>query len=123
MEAEPSSEQTAWQRVYVIATAAIIAGALTYWLCDWGGWTRLQHDPYSGAWWWQDGPTQKVAINYYGTLLWGIGGSLVGGAIAFVATRVYRRPFPPSLIIVMNAWALTAFVFGGLYYVWNLWPF
>ncbi len=116
-------ERPSWQRVYVIATAAIIGGSLAYFLCDWGGWTRLQYDPYTGAWWWQDGPTQKVAINYYGTVLWALGGGAVGGAVAALALRLHRRPLPSEAIAVLAAWALTGFALGGLYYVWTLWPF
>lgn len=121
--APEASPQPTWQRAYVVAAAAIIGGALAYALCDWGGWTRLQHDPYTGDWWWQDGPTQKVAINYYGSLLWALGGASVGALGASIALRVYRRELPSSLIMVIGAWALTGVALGGLYYVWMLWPF
>jgi hypothetical protein len=116
-------ERPAWQTTYVIAVTAIIGGAIAYGMCDWSGWTRLQHDPYSGAWWFEDGPTQKVPINYYGTLLWSVGGAAVGAALAAIATRLHRRPLPPSVISILGAWALTGFALGGLYYVWTLWPF
>ena len=43
------TERPTWQRVHVITTLAVIGGTLAYALCTWGGWTRLQHDPYSGA--------------------------------------------------------------------------
>lgn len=120
MEPEPRPR---WQNAYVIVAIAIIGGTLAYALCDWGGWTRLQHDPYTGDWWWDDGPTHKVAINYYGTILWGLGGAAVGALVASVALRVYRRTLPSPAITVLGAWALTGVAFGALYYAWTLWPF
>ena len=120
---EPEAHAPPWQRVFVIAALAIIGGTIAYGLCDWGGWTRLQHDPYTGAWWWDDGPTHRVAINYYGTILWGLGGAAVGAALGAVATHVYRRALPSSVITILGAWALTGTALGGLYYVWTLWPF
>ena len=96
---EPAAQAPPWQRVYVIAALAIIGGTIAYGMCDWGGWTRLQHDPYTGAWWWADGPTQKVAINYYGMLLWALGGAAVGGALAAVALRVVRRPLRRRVLL------------------------
>lgn len=107
----------------MIATFAVIGGTLAYALCTWGGWTRLQLDPYDGRWWWEAGPTQTIAINYYGDLLWGLGGAAVGAALGAAVTSSYRRPLPPSLITLLGAWALTSFVLTGLFYTWSLWPF
>ncbi len=118
-----SAGRPGWQRVHAIATAAVIGGTLAYALCDWAGWTRLQHDPYDGAWWWQDGPTQRVPINYYGALLWAAGGAVAGGGVAMIGTALYRRPLPAALVAVLAAWALTGVALAGLYYTWNLWPF
>lgn len=111
-----------WQRVYVIALSAVIGGTIAYAACDWSGWTRLQLDPYRGAWWWQDGPTQKLAINYYGTILWGLGGAAVGGALAALIT-LRRRALPAPLVSLLAAWALSGFLLAGVYYTWSLWPF
>ena len=69
-----------WHRTYVIALAAVIGGALAYALVDWGGWTRATYDPYRDRWSWRGGATPTIGINYYGGLLWGLGGALVGGA-------------------------------------------
>jgi hypothetical protein len=123
MDADPAADRPPWQRTYVIAMAAIIGGLIGYGLCDWGGWTRLQHDPYTGAWWWQSGPSQRIPINYYGNLLWGVGGGAVGALFGSVAMRLHRRRVPPAVINLLGAWALTAFALAGLYYVWTLWPF
>jgi hypothetical protein len=112
-----------WQRVYVITTLAVIGGTLAYALCTWGGWTRLQLDPYSGAWWWQDGPTQTVPINYYGDLLWGLGGAALGGGAGALGTALYRRPLSETTLQLLAAWAITGFLFAGLFYTWSLWPF
>ncbi len=116
-------ERPPWQRVYVVATAAVIGATCAYALCDWAGWTRLQYDVYRDAWWWQDGPTQKVPINYYGDILWGAGGAAAGAAIGLVATGLHRRPLSPAIIALLGAWALTGAALSGLYYTWNLWPF
>ncbi len=112
-----------WQRVYAFATAAVIGGALAYALCDWSGWPRLTLDPYRGGWSWPDGPTRTVPINYYGTLLWGAGGAAVGAGLAALATWRRGRPLPATILVLLAAWALTAFVLAGGFYTWSLWPF
>lgn len=120
---EPAAIRPPWQRAYAIATCAVIGGTLAYALCTWGGWTRLQLDPYRGTWWWQDGPTQTIAINYYGDLLWGLGGAVVGGGLAAAVTAIVRRPMSPSVVQLLAAWAMTGFALTGLFYTWSLWPF
>jgi hypothetical protein len=119
----PASERPAWQRVHAIAAVAVIGGTLAYALCDWSGWTRLQLDPYDGSWWWQDGATRKVPINYYGGLLWALGGAAVGAGLATLVTALWRRPVPAAVSAVLSAWALTGVALTGAYYTWNLWPF
>lgn len=113
----------AWQRVYAIAIAAVTAGALTYALCDWGHWTRLHYGPYDGDWSWRGGPTASIPINYFGTILWGLGGALVGAVVGFGATALWRRPLPRAAQQVGTAWAITAALLAGTYYLWHLWPF
>lgn len=112
-----------WQRVQAIALAAVIGGALAYALCDWSQWPRLHHDPYDGSWWWRDGPTASIPINYHGTILWGLGGAAVGALGALAATAWWRRPLPRAVERLGAAWALTAVAFAGAYYLWHLWPF
>src|SRR5688500_18178129 len=110
--ATATDARPAWQRVYVIATLAVIGGTLAYALCTWGGWTRLQLDPYSGEWWWQAGPTQSIPINYYGDLLWGAGGALAGGAAGALGTALHRRPLSQTTQQLLAAWAITGFLFA-----------
>jgi|JI10StandDraft_1071094.scaffolds.fasta_scaffold1599075_1 prolipoprotein diacylglyceryltransferase len=110
-----------WRRTYVIATAAIIGATLAYTLVDWSGWTRLTYDPYSGRWWWPSGPTRPVPINYYGTMLWGVGGGVVGAAIGAVIAR-WPQARTPAARSLLGAWAFTSFALAGSYYFWNLWP-
>lgn len=118
-----AAEVPRWQRVYAIAILAIIGGALAYALCDWSRWTRLIFDPYDGAWTWRDGPTRTIPINYYGTILWGLGGAAVGGALGAIAMRLWRRPLSPGVQALGAAWALTAVILSGGYFHWSLWPF
>jgi hypothetical protein len=112
-----------WHRAYAIATCAVIGGTLAYALCTWGGWTRLQHDPYRDTWWWQAGPTQAIPINYYGDILWGLGGAAAGALVGAAGMRVWRRPLSSSTVSLLAAWAMTCFVLSGLFYTWSLWPF
>jgi len=112
-----------WQRVYLVALSAVTSGALTYALCDWGHWTRLHFGPYDGAWFWQAGPTASIPINYFGTILWGLGGAAVGALLALVGIAAWRRPVPRSFRQLGTAWSLTACLLTGTYYLWHLWPF
>jgi hypothetical protein len=118
-----ADERPRWQRVYAIAVCAAIGGALTYALCDWAQATRLLFHPYDGTWSWRDGPTASIPINYYGTILWGLGGAAVGALIAAAATAWWRRPIPRAVQRLGAAWALTAVILSGAYFHWNLWPF
>ena len=121
--AATATERPGWQRPYVICTLAVIGGTLAYALCTWGGWTRLQHDPYSGDWWWQAGPTQTIPINYYGDILWGLGGAALGAAVGAAATALHKKPLSGATVGLLAAWAMTSFVLAGLFYTWSLWPF
>ena len=58
-----------------------------------------------------------------GTVLWGASGALVGAALGAGGARLWRRPLPPRTIGLLGAWAMTAFLYAGTYYMWNLWPF
>ena len=116
MAAEPR-----WHRTYVIALGAVIGGALAYALVDWGGWSRATYDPYRDRWSWRSGATPTIGINYYGGLLWGLGGAAVGAVVGRIAARwqVVRTDRARTLLA---AWALTSVALAGAYYWWNLWP-
>lgn len=116
MAAEPR-----WQRTYVVALAAVIGGALAYALADWGGWTRATYDPYRDRWSWRSGATPTIGINYYGGLLWGLGGALVGGALGALASR-WPRTRTATARGLLAAWAFTSVALTGAYYWWSLWP-
>ncbi len=110
-----------WHRTYVIALAAVIGGALAYALVDWGGWSRATYDPYRDRWSWRGGATPTIGINYYGGLLWGLGGALVGGALGALAHR-WPRARTAGARGLLAAWAFTSVALAGAYYWWNLWP-
>lgn len=116
MAAEPR-----WQRAYTIALAAVIGGALAYALADWGGWTRATYDPYRDRWSWRAGPTPTIGINYYGGLLWGAGGAVVGAAAGALLHR-WPAARTPTARALLGAWAFTSVALAGAYYWWNLWP-
>jgi hypothetical protein len=112
-----------WQRAYVVGTCAVIGFALAYALCDFGGWPRLHYLPYDDEWVVAPAVSGRVAMVYVGTILWGLGGGVVGAGIGGAASLVWKRPLPQVAIGLLGAWALTAFVLAGSYYMWNLYPF
>jgi hypothetical protein len=111
-----------WQRAYLLACCAIIGGALAYWLPHWAGLPVLLYIPLERRYTFTP-PLASPAITYYGLLLWGAAGTLVGGVAGFAIARLVRRPLSATALRVFGAWALTAFVLTGWYYTWNLWPF
>jgi hypothetical protein len=111
------------QRRYLIACCAIVGWCLAYALASWSQWTRLIYDPLAREWSWSARPSGPVPIDYWGLVLWGIGGAVVGVAIAHVGTWLWRRPLPRVVQGLLGAWAVTAFLYAGTYFMWTLWPF
>lgn len=109
-----------WQLRYAIACAAIIGWCAAYTLAAWGEWTMLIYDPMARAWSWDDTTGGPVPINYWGLVLWGIGGAAVGGAVAGTAAAVWRRTIPDVALRLLGAWAVTAFLLAGTYFAWTL---
>jgi hypothetical protein len=117
MAAEPS-----WHKAHAAAAVAIVGASLAYALVDWGQWPRLTYDPYRGTWSWPSGPTATVPINYFGGLVWGAAGGMVGAALGLVIARTaWSRTTAARTLL--GAWAATAATLAGCYYWWNLWPF
>ena len=112
-----------WQRDHVTICSAIIGFALAYVLCDYAGWPRLTYFPYEREWRFVSGYPGEIPMAYVGNFLWGCGGAISGALLGRVACRLWRRPLPPTVAHLTGAWALAAFVYGGLYFTWNLWPF
>ncbi len=112
-----------WQRRYLVVCSGIIGFALAYVLCDYGGWPRLVYFPYEGEFRLVSGPPGAIPMAYVGTVLWGIGGALVGAGTAYLGCILFRRSVSEPALRLTGAWALAAFAYGGLYYTWNLWPF
>jgi hypothetical protein len=110
-----------WQRAYVIATCALIAGAFAYAACDWGHWPRLTYLPVVGQLVWRV-PPGAIAITYYGTVLWGLGGAAVGALIGVGVCTAVRRPLSDRWVLLFGAWAISAILLAGSYYTWSLWP-
>jgi hypothetical protein len=110
-----------WQIVYAAATCGVIGWCVAYLLCDALAWPRLTYFPYEGAWALTSGRAQPATMTYVGTVLWGVGGGALGAGAGAVLARL-RAPSTRG-IQLLGAWALTAFVVAGAYYLWNLWPF
>ena len=112
-----------WQRAYLCATCAIIGFALAYTLSDYGGWARLHYLPYEDGWQLTPIVVGKLGMNYLGTFLWGIGGAIVGAGAGAGFALAWNRPLPKPAFGLFVAWAMTAFLLGGFYFTWNIWPF
>ncbi len=112
-----------WQRTYLAACCATIGFCLGYVLCDFGAWPRLTYFPYERSWGLVAGPPGAIPMAYVGTILWGVGGAVVGAGIASISTRWIRTPLADRWLRLFGAWAVAGFAYAGLYYTWNLWPF
>jgi len=110
-----------WQRAYVIATCAIIAGTFAYAACDWGQWPRLTYQPLTGDVMMKS-PPAAITINYLGTVAWGLGGAACGALVGFALCAATRKEWPARWLQLFGAWAITGILLAGSYYTWNLWP-
>ncbi|GAB4523517.1 MAG: hypothetical protein Tsb0020_41870 [Haliangiales bacterium] len=112
-----------WQRTYLTACAAVIGFSLLYVACDYAGWPRLTYFPYERSWAFVAYTASPVPANYVGTILWGCAGALGAGALMWAGLALARRPWPARRLQLVGGWAVAGFVYGGLYFTWNLWPF
>ena len=110
-----------WQRAFVIATCAIIAGAFAYAACDWGQWPRITYLPVTGTWT-MHVPPGAIAITYLGVVAWGAGGAAVGAIVGAVLCKLVGKPWPERALQLLGAWSITAILLAGGYYTWSLWP-
>lgn len=112
-----------WQRVYLCVCCAVIGFALAYVLCDYSAWPRLTYFPYERRWDWTAGYPGDIPMAYVGTLLWGLGGAVVGAGVCGAVCALMRGPVSDRWLRLHGAWALASFAYGGMYFTWNLWPF
>ncbi len=112
-----------WQRTYVSACAAVVGCCVAYVACDFGDWPRLTYFQFERVWRWTQGQLSALPSNYVGTVFWGAVGGCTAGIFAWVGCYVLGRPISHRWLRLWGAWAITAFLVGGLYYTWNLWPF
>ena len=110
-----------WQRAYVLATCAVIAGAFAFAACDWAQWPRLTYLPLSGSIV-MHAPPGALAITYVGTLAWAIGGAAVGAMLGAMLCAIVKKPWTDRRLRLLGAWAITAILLAGCYDTWNLWP-
>jgi hypothetical protein len=101
------------QRRYAIVCCAIVGWCLAYALASWSRWTRLMYDPLAREWSFSTRTSGPVPIDYWGLVAWGIGGAVVGVALALIGSALWRRPLPRLVQGLLGAWA----------FMWTLWPF
>ena len=110
-----------WQRIYIIATCAVIAGAFAFAACDWGQWPKLTYLPLPGSWTMHP-PPGALAITYMGSLAWAISGAAVGAIVGAMLCAIAKKSWTDRLLRLFGAWAITAILLAGFYNTWNLWP-
>jgi hypothetical protein len=110
-----------WQRIYVIATCAVIAGAFALSACDWGQWPKLSYLPLSGAVTLHP-PVGALAITYIGSLAWLVGGAAVGAIAGAMLCAAAKKPWQDRALRLFGAWSITAILLAGAFETWNLWP-
>ncbi|MFT3699354.1 MAG: hypothetical protein QM831_39770 [Kofleriaceae bacterium] len=108
-----------WQRVFVIASFALIGAAFAYAACDWGQWPRITYLPVAGQLT-MKAPPGAIAMMYFGIIAWGLGGMVTGALVGAIACRVWNKPLPDRALQLAGAWAITAIVLAGSYYTWRL---
>lgn len=113
-----------WQRAFVLASCSIIAAALAYVASDWGAWPKLTIQPVTGEVTMTATPG-SLEIPYLGLVAWGAGGAACGvvvGALLCLPSTLGARPWSDRALGLFGAWAITAVLLAGGYYMWNLWP-
>lgn len=112
-----------WQRIYLAACGGVIGYAIAYVASDFGPLPRATYDPIGHAWLLVTRPDTPEPMAYYGMLLWGLCGGIVGAAAVLLATKLASRELSRRWLHLAGAWALTAVGLAGMYFTWNLWPF
>jgi len=112
-----------WQRIYLAVCGGVIGYVLAYVVSDFARLPRATYFPREHAWHVVERVDSPAPMAYYGMLLWGLGGALVAAALVALATKLARAPLARRWLQLAGAWAITAVVFAGAYFTWNLWPF
>jgi hypothetical protein len=108
------------QRAYVIAMCAIIGASFAYAACEWGRWPHLLYLPLRGEFAFEAG--SSIAIHYFGIIMWGVGGLVCGALVGALLCRLVPRPWPDRALHLFGAWAITALLLAGSFFMWGLWP-
>ena len=112
-----------WQRIYLAACGGVIGYALAYVVSDFAALPRATYYPREHTWRFVEDAGSAAPMAYYGMLLWGVCGAVVGAALVLLATRFATSALSRRWLHLAGAWAMTAVVFAGAYFTWNLWPF
>ncbi|HJZ86530.1 MAG TPA: hypothetical protein VKN99_15220 [Polyangia bacterium] len=109
-------------RRYFAVCGGIIGWALGVLVPAYGRWPAPTYDPAARRWFVSRFPG-PLPIGYYGLVLYGLAGALVGAGLARALRRPGRRAEGSEASIWLGAaWALTALVVVGAYYTFQLWP-
>jgi hypothetical protein len=102
---------------YFVLCGAIVGWALGVLLPQYGRWPTLWLDPQTRRWFFAR-TAGAIPIGYYGLILWGAAGTIVGGLVGFTLARRRRD----ESFGLAAAWALTAVLVAAAYYTFELWP-
>lgn len=111
-----------YQRIYLLACALVIGFIGAYCLSEWAALPKLYYFPLAREWQLWSHPPSPVPMGYIGLILWGLGGALVCGALTWLLSARLRQLSDGALRMI-GAWALSAFILGGCFFTWNLFPF
>ena len=112
-----------WQRIYLAACGGVVGYVLAYVISDFAALPRATYFPREHTWRFVERVTEPAPMAYYGMLLWGLCGGVVGAALVLLATRFARGGLARRWLQLAGGWAITAVLFAGAYFTWNLWPF
>jgi hypothetical protein len=105
-------------RRYFAACGAIIGWSAGIVLPGYGRWPKLFYDPAAHRWFFAR-TAGALPLSYYGLLLWGILGALLG---AGAGRLLGKRRSDARSIGLCAAWTLTAVIGTLAYYTFELWP-
>ena len=108
------------ERAYLVGAGAVIGFALAYALPALAGWPLAIYEPLAhrfslGL------PAGGVTLGYFGQVLWGLLGGLLGAGMG-VGAAWRGKSLTEATSILAVAWALTALVLVGAYFTWLNWP-
>jgi hypothetical protein len=112
-----------WQRLYLVACAAVIGGALTAIVSQYAGWPRPSYHPYRRELTFGPPIGSAIELGFLGVAAWALAGALIAAAVVAALAAARRRPLGDGALRLCGGWALPAAGLSLLYSLWTLWPF